>query len=549
MSVTEGSKNWMTSERSSSLHHSSAADGHAVAHQASTGLSGASFGSFYAGDQSNQSFTPYRWTPCPEWEQTGRCKYNEMCYRRHGSEDSRLVPQGWEKKRSMRSSSQSSSQPPSQSGTSAVAGSYSNGAGHSQWSPRATAPRPAAPNPSKTSVSGPLSGSHAINTSYQAMSPSYQSYHGAPIGSPDSYDSDPTTSPTILSPSIMSPIVTSPSLSHRMSISSSPRDTYDHHQMQMIEKPWIWQPCRHWQDSGSCRYGDSCKYRHGPEDRRERPAPRPTSHATAHLMRSNSNSSMESMGAFSTTDSMITSRPNISLQPIGAQITSPNASMGTLPPFQPGGVSSLLGGGGASQGNVIWDLFAPPPVSSVGRMSPPLGENSTVIVQTFSDHLRNLSIHHPDSSDLQSELNSIHIQSMIAIQLQRENFLPITVQDPMRILLQSIAISSNPHEWQFALVRVLDFLNALLDHLFNKFVSVSISSPSSSFGQLPVDVPSKLSLIQPYIGGRLSGSINELYDLAQRASAGIFAPTQEEVITILEQLRRVAASTSKSTVS
>jgi hypothetical protein len=253
---------------------------------------------------------------------------------------------------------------------------------------------------------------------------------------------------------------------------------------------------------------------------------------------------MESMGTFSTGDLHATSRPNITLQPIGAQITSPNASMGSLPPFQPTGASaSSYSGLGNSQGSVIWDLFAP---STVGRLSPQLGENSTAIVQTFSEQLRNLSVHHPDSADFQSELNSIHIQSMIAIQLQRENFLPIAVQDPMRVLLQSIAISSNSHEWQFALVRVLDFLSALLDHLFNKFVSVSISSPSSSFGQLPVDIPSKLSLIQPYIGGRLSGSISELYDLGQRAAAGIFAPTQEEVITILEQLRRVAASTSKS---
>ena len=250
---------------------------------------------------------------------------------------------------------------------------------------------------------------------------------------------------------------------------------------------------------------------------------------------------MESLGTFSTADSLVTgSRPNISLQPIGAQITSPNASMGTLPPFNNGLSSSHHSLPGS--GNPIWDLFSP----AVGRLSPPLGEDSAVIMQAFSEHLRNMSIHHPDSADLQSELNSIHIQSMIAIQLQRENFLPQSIQDSMRVLLQSVAISSNPHEWQFALIKVLDFLNALLDHLFNKFVSVSISSPSSSFGTLPVDIPSKLSLVQPYIGGRLSGSISELYDLGTRAAAGLFAPSQEEVITILEQLRRVAASTSKS---
>jgi hypothetical protein len=216
--------------------------------------------------------------------------------------------------------------------------------------------------------------------------------------------------------------------------------------------------------------------------------------------------------------------------------------MGTLPPFHGG---NSLSGSHVSlpgSGNPIWDLFSP----AAGRLSPPLGEDSAVIMQAFGEHLRNVCIHHPDSADLQSELNSIHIQAMITIQLQRENFLPPSIQDSMRVLLQSIAISSNPHEWQFALVKVLDFLNALLDHLFNKFVSVSISSPSSSFGTLPVDIPSKLSLVQPYIGGRLSGSISELYDLGSRASAGLFAPTQEEVITILEQLRRVAASTSKS---
>lgn len=268
---------------------------------------------------------------------------------------------------------------------------------------------------------------------------------------------------------------------------------------------------------------------------------------------------MESLSAYSAADSLSmglsaatsSSRPNISLQPIGTQITSPNASMGTLPPFQPSAglsatsnIGATLAGLGSPQAStgMFWDLFAP----TLGSPSPPLTEYSTAIVHTFSDQIRNLTLHHHDSSELQSELNSIHIQTMIAIQLQRESFLPTTVQEPLRVLLQSIAISSNPHEWQFALARVLDFLNALMDHLFNKYVSVSISSPSSSFGQLPVDIPSKLSLIQPYIGGRLSGSITELYDLGQRASAGLFAPTQEEVITILEQLRRIAASTSKS---
>jgi len=590
MSLTEGSKNWNESREVGMLSN--------IGH---SGLVGLGVNQPYAGEGREHQVAPYRWAPCPEWEQTGRCKYNEMCYRRHGPEDGRVVPYGWEKKRSMRAANMLSVQSVPLAGASSLAGAYGshsssshvtsnqsaqfhatqghsvatahhapnaqNGAGErtnhigvmqspgghgtmsSSWSisstsQRPSAPRPAAPNPAKGS---PSHTSHA--PSYQPMSPSAYHHHnyssvGHVVGSPDSYDSELGTSPTVLSPSIMSPLVTSPTLSHRMSLSSSPREAYDH-PTSLVEKPWIWQPCRHWQDSGSCRYGDSCKYRHGPEDRRERPAPRPAAHTSAHLMRSTSNSSMDSIGTFSTTDSHATSRPNISLQPIGAQITSPNASMGTLPPFQPSASTSStpyspLSG---SQGNVIWDLFAP---SSVGRLSPQLGENSTAIVQSFSDQLRNLPMHHPDSADFQSELNSIHIQSMIAIQLQRENFLPIAVQDPMRVLLSSIAISSNAHEWQFALVKVLDFLNALLDNLFNKFVSVSISSPSSSFGQLPVDIPSKLSLIQPYIGGRLSGSIQELYDLGTRAANGHFAPTQEEVITILEQLRRVAASTSKS---
>jgi len=582
MSLSEGSKNWNENREVG-----------VVSNIGNSGLVGVGVGQPYAGEGREHQVAPYRWAPCPEWEQTGRCKYNEMCYRRHGPDDTRLVPYGWEKKRSMRAANASTMQVASPAGVSAVAGPYAhhsgsqnnaaqfhstsshsavsghhalNGAGdranqmgvgqspsggpHAMsWSGssnRPSAPRPAAPNPSKNSPSH-ASSQHA--PAYQPMSPS--SYHhnyssvGHVVGSPDSYDSELATSPTVLSPSIMSPLITSPTLSQRMSLSSSPRETYEHAQTTLVEKPWIWQPCRHWQDSGSCRYGDSCKYRHGPEDRRERPAPRPAAHTSAHLMRSTSNSSMDSIGTFSTTDSHATSRPNISLQPIGAQITSPNNSMGTLPPFQPSASTSStpyspLSG---SQGNVIWDLFAP---SSVGRLSPQLGENSTAIVQSFSDQLRNLPLHHPDSADFQSELNSIHIQSMIAIQLQRENFLPITVQESMRVLLSSIAISSNAHEWQFALVKVLDFLNALLDHLFNKFVSVSISSPSSSFGQLPVDIPSKLSLIQPYIGGRLSGSIQELYDLGSRAANGHFAPTQEEVITILEQIRRVAASTSKS---
>lgn len=251
---------------------------------------------------------------------------------------------------------------------------------------------------------------------------------------------------------------------------------------------------------------------------------------------------MDSSSAFSAAGDSILghSRPNISLQPIGAQITSPNASMGSLPPFH---VPNALGGLGSPSGNsVIWDMFSP----AANQVSPPLGENANGVMQNFSDHLRNLCLHFPEPSELQMELNSLHIQAMIAVQLQREMFLPTPVQEPMRALLHTIAISSNPNEWRYALTRVQDVLNALLDHLFNKFVSVSISSPSSSLGQLPIDVPSKLSMVQPYIGGRLSGSISELYELGQRASLGLFSPSQEEVITILEQIRRVSASTSKT---
>lgn len=481
MSATEGAKNY----------------GMAYAEMASTRFaSGLGQGSYSATtngshgvDGTNQPGTPYRWTPCPEWETTGRCKYKDACYRRHGESDHRVVPQGWESKRSTRPKPQLT-QSPIQSGTSAQAGLSSTTQQAAHWSP-------------------------------------------------DAYDSDLAMSPpSATSPTALSPPLTSPTLSQRVSLSSSPHDAFDHHTGPIMEKPWIWQPCRHWQESGSCRYGDSCKYRHGPEDKRERPAPRPTGptsgHGAGHMMRSASNSSMES-GSFSTGDPMAPSRPNISLQPIGAQITSPNASMGTLPPYQSPG---MVG----PQGNAIWDLFAP----TMGRMSPPLGENTTQIIQSFNEHLRTLSLHHPVASDMQHELNALHIQSLISIQLQREAFLPFPLQESMRSLLQSLSVASNPHEWQFALVRVLNFLEVLLDHLFNKFVSVSISSPSSSFGQLPVDIPSKLSLVQPYIGGRLSGSISELYDLGTRAAAGLFAPSQEEVITILEQLRRVAASTSKS---
>lgn len=515
--------------------------------------------------------TPYRWAPCPEWEQTGRCKYNEMCYRRHGPEDTRIVPQGWEKKRSMRSSSQSSAQGPSSAGSGASAGNYANG-GNTSWNGRSSGQRTSASgsrsavgfNGMSSVASASLSSLSQAqgSTTYHSHSASYPNFSSLPgIMSPDSYDSDTATSPPILSPSALSPLLTSPTLSHRVSLNSSPRDSMDHHIAPLIEKPWIWQPCRHWQDSGSCRYGDSCKYRHGPEDRRERPAPRPTpqqqpsshshSHSSLHMIRSNSNSSMDSVSTFSAAgDSMLSaqhSRPNISLQPIGAQITSPSASMGSLPPFHVP-TASVLAGIGSGQNSVIWDMFSPTANQQqiTGLSSPPLSENANGVMQNFSDHLRNLCLHFPEPAELQTELNSLHIQAMIAVQLQREMFLPTPVQEPMRALLHTIAISSNPNEWRYALTRVQDVLNALLDHLFNKFVSVSISSPSSSLGQLPIDVPSKLSMVQPYIGGRLSGSISELYELGQRASLGLFSPSQEEVITILEQIRRVSASTSKT---
>ena len=523
----------------------------------------ASMGTSYQGEVANLPTTPYRWAPCPEWEQTGRCKYNEMCYRRHGPEDNRIVPQGWEKKRSMRSSSQSSAHGASSAGSTASAGNYANG-GNANWNGRSSGQRSSASgsrsavgyNGMSSIASASLSNLSQAqgSTTYQSHSASYPSFSSLPgIMSPDSYDSDTATSPPILSPSILSPLLTSPTLSHRVSLNSSPRDSIDHHSAPVIEKPWIWQPCRHWQESGSCRYGDSCKYRHGPEDRRERPAPRPPPHShshnsSLHMIRSPSNSSMESSSTFSAAGDSILghSRPNISLQPIGAQITSPNASMGSLPPYHP--TASVIAGLGTPSGNsVIWDMFSP----AANQMSPPLagggaGDNANGVMQNFSEHLQKLCMHFPDPSELQTELNSLHIQAMIAVQLQREMFLPTPVQEPMRHLLRNIAISSNPNEWRHALTRVQDVLNALLDHLFNKFVSVSISSPSSSFGQLPIDVPSKLSMVQPYIGGRLSGSISELYELGQRASLGLFSPSQEEVITILEQIRRIAASTSKT---
>lgn len=556
--MAEGHNNWNESGMNSQMAQ--------LSMNGAIGPYTALLGSPYDADASQLAPAPYRWTPCTEWDQTGRCKYNENCYRRHGPDDPRIVPQGWGKKRQGRSSSQSSTPHLANAGMNSLAGSFSNG-GNSTRAPRMPSNRTTAPNSrSNLTFNGPSSSASASLSSlsqvqgtatYQSQSASYPSLSSLTgIMSPDSYDSDPATSPPIMSPTIMSPLLTSPTLSHRVSLNSSPRESLDHQHgvALVVEKPWIWQPCRHWQESGTCRYGESCKYRHGPEDRRERPAPRPSGHThPAHLMRSTSNSSMDSMSTYSTNDSLLHSvRPNISLQPGGTQITSPSASMGSLPVYNAsaGGVLAALGHPSGGN-NVIWDMFSSSSSSNNvsmtnGNGSPPLGENANGVMQNFSDHIRNLCLNFPEPAELATELNSLHIQAMIAVQLQREQFLPLTVQEPMRALLQTIAISSNPNEWRYALIRVQDVLTALLDHLFNKFVSVSISSPSSSFGSLPTDVPTKLSLIQPYIGGRLSGSITELYDLGQRAASSQFFPSQEEVITILEQIRRIAASTSKT---